>query len=103
MAETENIRKRGERLVEDAHRYAVTGFARDILSVADNLDRAVEAIPAERRGENELVENLLGGVEAVRGGFAQTLSQHHIERIEQIGQPLDTNLPEARDEGPGNE
>src|SRR3546814_7361474 len=51
MAETENIRKRGERLVEDAHRYAVTGFARDILSVADNLDRAVEAIPAARRSE----------------------------------------------------
>ena len=74
LAETENIRKRGERQLEDAHKYAVTGFARDILSIADNLERALAAIPEERRDEHELLGMLLEGVMAVQAGFVQTMA-----------------------------
>jgi molecular chaperone GrpE len=103
MAETENIRKRGERQIEDAHKYAVTGFARDVLSVADNLERALEAVPEERRGEDELLATLLEGVTAVQAGFAQTLAAHKIERIDPAGEPFDPNFHEAMFEVPGTD
>jgi molecular chaperone GrpE len=103
MAETENIRKRGERQLEDAHKYAVTGFARDILSIADNLDRALAAVPEERREEHELLGTLLEGVKAVQAGFVQTMAAHKIERIEPLGEAFDPNLHEAMFEVPGTE
>lgn len=103
MAETENIRKRGERQLEDAHKYAVTGFARDILSIADNLDRALASVPEERREEHELLGNLLEGVKAVQAGFVQTMAAHKIERIEPEGEPFDPNLHEAMFEVPGTD
>jgi molecular chaperone GrpE len=103
MAETENVRKRGERQIEDAHKYAVTGFARDVLSVADNLERALDAVPEERRGEHELLATLLEGVVAVQSGFIQTMSAHKIERIDPLGEPFDPNLHEAMFEVPGTE
>lgn len=103
MAETENIRKRGERQLEDAHKYAVTGFARDILSIADNLDRALAAVPEERLGEHELLGTLLEGVKAVQAGFIQTMAAHKIERIEPMGEPFDPNLHEAMYEVPGTD
>lgn len=103
MAETENVRKRGERQSEDARRYAATGFARDMLSVADNLERALDAVPAERRDESDLMQTLLGGLESVRGELLRTLQQHNIERIEPLGEPFDPNLHEAMFEVPGSE
>lgn len=103
MAETENIRKRGERQLEDAHKFAVTAFARDILSVADNLERAVAAVPEERRGEHELLGVLLDGVKAVQASFAQAMSANKIERIEPVGEPFDPNLHEAMFEVPGTD
>lgn len=104
MAETENIRKRAERQLEDAHKFAVTGFARDILSVADNLERAVAAVPEERRGEHELLAILLEGVMAVQSSFVQAMTSNKIERIDPIGgEPFDPNLHEAMYEVPGTE
>lgn len=103
MAETENIRKRGERQLQDAHKYAVTGFARDILSIADNLERAVAAVPEERREEHELLGMLLEGVIAVQGAFTQTMTAHKIERIEPLGEAFDPNLHEAMFEVPGTD
>ncbi|MEH6752954.1 MAG: nucleotide exchange factor GrpE, partial [Alphaproteobacteria bacterium] len=103
MAETENIRKRAERQLEDAHKFAVTGFARDILSVADNLERAVAAVPEERRGEHELLGILLEGVKAVQASFVQAMVSNKIERIEPVGEPFDPNLHEAMFEVPGTD
>jgi molecular chaperone GrpE len=94
-AEMENMRKRNERQLEDAHKYAVAGFARDMLTVADNLQRALAAVPADRRDENELVKNLLGGVEAVEKELLGILEKHNIERIEPLGEPFDPNRHEA--------
>ncbi|MGY8956610.1 MAG: nucleotide exchange factor GrpE [Alphaproteobacteria bacterium] len=103
MAETENIRKRGERQIEDAHKFAVTGFAREILSVADNLALAVDAIPDERRDEHELLGVLLEGVMAVQAGFARSMATNNIERLDPVGEPFDPNLHEAMFEVPGTE
>ncbi|MEK9899977.1 MAG: nucleotide exchange factor GrpE [Rhodospirillaceae bacterium] len=103
MAETENMRKRAERQVEDAHRYAVTGFARDILSVGDNLERALAAIPEERRGEHELLQTLLEGVIAVQNDFLSALAAHKVERLDPMGEPFDPNLHEAMYEVPDSD
>lgn len=103
MAETENMRKRSERHVQDAHKFAVTQFARDILQVADNLERALEAVPEERRGEHELLGVLAEGVQAVQAAFVQVMGANHIERIDPEGQPFDPNLHEAMFEVPGTE
>lgn len=102
-AEMENMRKRNERQLEDAHKYAVTGFARDVLGVADNLQRALAAIPAERRDEHELVQSLLGGVEAVEKDLQGMLEKHNIERLEPLGEPFDPNRHEAVFEVPGSD
>jgi molecular chaperone GrpE len=103
MAETENVRKRAERQIEDAHRYAVTGFARDILSIGDNLERALFAVPEERRGEHELLQTLLEGMVAVQNDFLGALVAHKIERLDPTGEPFDPNLHEAMYEVPGSD
>jgi len=103
MAETENMRKRSERHVQDAHKFAVTQFARDILQVADNLERALDAVPEERRGEHELLGVLAEGVQAVQAVFMQVMGAHHIARIDPEGEPFDPNLHEAMFEVPGND
>ncbi len=64
-AETQNIRRRLEKEIADAHAYAATGFARDILSVADNLTRALDAVPQELR-EDEKVKGFIAGIEALQ-------------------------------------
>lgn len=101
-ADMENMRKRNERQLEDAHKYAVTGFARDVLTVADNLQRALAAIPPDRRGESELVQNLLGGVEAVEKELLAIFEKHNISRIVPLGEPFDPNRHEAVFEVPNS-
>ena len=64
-AETQNVRRRMEKDVADARTYAATGFARDILSVSDNLARAIEAVPEELR-EDEKFKGLVAGIEATQ-------------------------------------
>ncbi len=103
MAETENMRKRSERHVQDAHKFAVTQFARDILQVADNLTLALDAVPEERREEHELLGVLAEGVQAVQAVFMQVMGAHHIERIDPEGEPFDPNLHEAMFEVPGTD
>ena len=103
MAETENMRKRSERHVQDAHKFAVTQFARDVLQVADNLERALDAVPEERRGEHELLGVLAEGVQAVQAAFMQVMGANHIERIDPEGEPFDPNLHEAMFEVPGTD
>lgn len=103
MAETENVRKRAERQVEDANRYAVTGFARDILSIGDNLERALFAVPEERRGEHELLQTVIEGMVAVQNDFLGALAAHKIERLDPTGEPFDPNLHEAMYEVPDSD
>lgn len=94
QAETQNVRRRLEKDAADARAYAATAFARDILSVKDNLDRALAAIPAEMR-EDEKMKGLVTGLEATGRELDTVFQRHGIARIEAMGQPLDPNKHQA--------
>lgn len=94
MAETENMRRRSEKEKEDAHNYAITKFARDVLSISDNLRRALDSIPEESR-EDEAVKTLLTGVEMTEAELISTFGKHKIEPVEAEGKKFDPNFHQA--------
>ncbi|OYX91526.1 MAG: nucleotide exchange factor GrpE [Novosphingobium sp. 35-62-5] len=93
-AETQNVRRRMEKDIADARAYAATGFARDILSVADNLSRALETIPADLR-EDDKFKNLVAGLEATGREIEKVFGNHGITRIAAMGLPLDPHQHQA--------
>jgi molecular chaperone GrpE len=93
-AETENTRRRLERDKADTAAYAMTGFARDLLAVADNLRRAVEALPTAG------VEGVTAGIEATERELIAVFNRNGITRIESIGHKLDPNKHQAMLETP---
>jgi molecular chaperone GrpE len=98
-AETQNVRRRMEKEMADARAYAATGFARDILSVSDNLSRALEAIPQDLR-KDEKFKGLVAGLEATAREIDKVFAQHGISRIAATGLPLDPNQHQAMLEVP---
>ena len=98
-AETQNVRRRLEKDIADTRAYAATSFARDILSVADNLARALESIPADLR-EDEKFKNLVAGIEATGREIDKVFASHGIARIAAMGLPLDPNQHQAMIEIP---
>ena len=98
-AETQNVRRRLEKDVADARAYAATNFARDILSVSDNLARALDAIPADLR-EDEKLKGLIAGIEATAREIDKVFGLHGISRIAATGLPLDPNQHQAMLEVP---
>ncbi|MES2443012.1 MAG: nucleotide exchange factor GrpE [Pseudomonadota bacterium] len=101
QAETQNVRRRFEKEAADARTYAATGFARDILSVADNLGRALAAIPAELR-EDERIKGLITGLEATGRELDSVFARHGITKIEALGEALDPNRHQAMMEMPSD-
>jgi molecular chaperone GrpE len=101
-AETQIVRRRREKDVADTRAYAATGFARDILSVADNLARALESIPADLR-EDERLKSLVSGIEATAREIDKAFGLHGISRIAAKGLPLDPNQHQAMLEIPSND
>ncbi|WP_397591988.1 nucleotide exchange factor GrpE [Sphingorhabdus sp.] len=99
QAETQNVRRRMEKEAQDARAYAATGFARDVLSVSDNLSRALEAIPAEMR-ESEAMKPLVIGLEATGRELDSVFAKNGITRIAAMGLPLDPNQHQAMVEIP---
>nr|WP_069311246.1 nucleotide exchange factor GrpE [Porphyrobacter sp. LM 6] len=99
QAETQNVRRRLEREKDEARAYAATGFARDILSVADNLSRAIEAIPEALRAD-ESMKGLVIGLEATQREIEKVFASHGITRIAAVGLPLDPNQHQAMIEVP---
>lgn len=98
-AEAQNVRRRLEKDISDTRAYAATGFARDMLSVSDNLSRALDAIPKELR-EDEKLKNLVAGIEATGREIEKVFTSHGITRIAAIGLPLDPNQHQAMIEVP---
>jgi len=98
-AETQNVRRRLEKDIADARAYAATGFARDVLSVADNIARALEAIPADLR-EDDKFRNLVAGLEATAREIDKVFASHGITRIAAKGLPLDPHQHQAMIELP---
>lgn len=99
QAETQNVRRRLEKDAQDARAYAATGFARDILSVADNLQRALDAIPADLR-EDAKLKGLVAGIEATGKELTTVFERHGITRIAALGKSLDPNRHQAMIEVP---
>ncbi len=98
-AETQNVRRRLEKDIADARAYAATGFARDMLSVADNLSRALDAVPQELR-EDVRMNSLIAGIEATSREIDKVFGIHGITRIAATGLPLDPNQHQAMLEVP---
>lgn len=96
VAETENVRRRAERDLEESSKYAIAGFARDLLSVKENLFRATESIPQEAREENEALKNLGEGVDMTLRELTKIFEKRGITRIQpEIGEKFDHNKHQA--------
>ena len=97
MAETENTRRRGQREIEDARKFAISEFARDLLGLTDNLTRALESARDDNgdNGDAAAQGALLEGVELTQRQFLQALENYGIQPIEAEGQKLDPNLHQA--------
>ncbi len=98
-AEAQNLLRRAQKEAEDARNYAATGFARDILSVADNLGRALAAIPEELR-EDDKMKGLIVGLEATGRELDSVFARHGISKITALGEALDPNRHQAMMEIP---
>ena len=94
LAETENVRRRAQREREDASKYAIAGFAKDLLSAADNLRRALESLP-EAEAKDERTRSLLAGVAATERELLGVFERHGIKRIDPRGEIFDHNFHQA--------
>jgi molecular chaperone GrpE len=101
LAEMENLRRRTEREVADARTYGLTGFARDMVGIADNMQRALDALPAELRNTTDAaLKPLLEGVELTGRELAKALEKHGVRKLEPKGQKFDPNFHQAMFELP---
>jgi molecular chaperone GrpE len=100
LAEAENVRRRAQREREDAAKYAIANFARDVLQVSDNLHRALEAIPAATLAADEALKNLHEGVTATERQLDAALERQQVKRIWPMGEKFDANLHQAMFEVP---
>ncbi|HEV7477469.1 MAG TPA: nucleotide exchange factor GrpE [Burkholderiales bacterium] len=101
LAEMENMRRRTDRQVADAREYGITAFARDVLAVADNMNRALSAIdPQLRETADAGLKSLLEGVELTERELLNVLEKHGVKRFEPTGEKFDPNLHQAMYEVP---
>lgn len=101
LGETEAVRRRADRDVRDMRQYAVTQFAADMLSVVDNLERAIASLPSKMHAIEEPVKALITGVELTRKEMLRTFEKHGIHRIDPIGQRFDPSYHLAMYAMPG--
>jgi molecular chaperone GrpE len=96
LADLENLRRRGERELADARAYAISRFAGDMLGVADNMGRALAAIPAEaREGDNAALKALVEGAELTEREMLRALEKHGVKRLDPKGERFDPNFHQA--------
>ncbi|MEZ5691752.1 MAG: nucleotide exchange factor GrpE [Rickettsiales bacterium] len=99
VAEIENIQKRSQKALEDSNKYAISGFAGDMVNVLENLKRALEIIPSDDDNDdnsnNELLKKLGEGVELTMQELISIFKKHGIERIDPLGKKFDHNLHQA--------
>ena len=101
LAEMENLRKRTAREVADARAYGITGFARDVLDIADNLQRALDAVPAEtRESADPMLKALIEGVELTERSLLNALEKNGVKKFDPTGEKFDPNFQQAMYEVP---
>ena len=95
MADMENLRRRTEREKADTARYAISNFARDVLTVGDNLNRTIEHVPVGAAAQDPALKSFLEGVEITERELLNALERHGVTRIEPLGQRFDPNCHQA--------
>ena len=101
LAEMENLRKRTSREVADARVYGITGFARDVLDIADNLQRALDAVPQETRAAADPgLKALIEGVELTERSLLNALEKNGVKKFDPTGEKFDPNFQQAMYEVP---
>jgi molecular chaperone GrpE len=101
LAEMENLRKRTSREVADARTYGIANFARDVLDIADNLQRALDAVPADTRAAADPgLKALIEGVELTERSLLNTLEKNGVKKFDPSGEKFDPNFQQAMYEVP---
>ena len=101
LAEMENLRKRTAKEVSDARAYGITGFARDVLDIADNLQRALDAVPAETRElADPMLKTLIEGVELTERSLLNALEKNGVKKFDPSGEKFNPNFQQAMYEVP---
>jgi len=95
LAETENVRRRAQREVEDTAKYAIAKFARDVLGVADNLRRALESVPTDAAGADPALKALVDGVGMTERELLAAMERHGIKAVQPLSQKFDANRHQA--------
>ena len=95
VAELDNYRKRAEREKEQLRKFGIANFAKDLLSVADNLRRAVESGPSDLEGADESVKNLIVGVEMTEKELLNAFEKNGVRKIDPAGEKFDYNFHQA--------
>jgi molecular chaperone GrpE len=103
LADMENLRRRTEREVADARAYAVTNFARDMLTAADNIRRALDSVPADQATTEGPLKALVEGIELTERDFLKSLERHGVRRLDPKGSKFDPNMHQAMFEVPNPE
>ena len=95
LAEAQNVRRRAQQDVERERKFGIERFAKDILSVADNLGRALSALPGDADAIDPALRNVIVGVQATERELQSVLERHGITRIESLGQPFNAEFHQA--------
>lgn len=92
VAESQNIRRRAQQDIEKERKFGIERFARDVLSVADNLGRALSALPAH---VDPAIKNVIIGVQATERELQSILERHGVTRVESVGKPFNADVHQA--------
>src|SRR5215208_6996772 len=95
LAEAQNVRRRAQQDVERERKFGIERFAKDALSVADNLGRALSALPGDAEAIDPALRNVLVGVQATERELQSVLERHGITRIEALGKPFNAEFHQA--------
>jgi molecular chaperone GrpE len=95
LAEQENVRRRAQRDREDALKFATSGFAKDLVTVADNLRRAIDSVPDAQASSSELLKTLMSGVSATERELLGAFEKHGIKKLDPMGEKFDHNFHQA--------
>lgn len=100
LAEAENTRRRAQKEREDASKFAISKFAKDLLEVSDNLRRALEAFPSDLAEAEPRIQNMIDGIEATERSLLRTFEKNGIVKLEPLDEPFDPNFHEVMFEAP---
>ena len=103
LADSENLRKRTLKEIEHSKKYSHISFVRDLVSLFDNLERALDAVPDDKSELSEPIKNLIVGLELVNKEIINTFEKHNLKQIEPLGEKFDYNFHQAMFEVPTNE